>query len=332
MRSTSPVKIGVIGAGYMGQNHSRILSSLENSSLTSICDIDKKKTEIISKQYKLNSYSNIDDLLDKEDLDAISICLPTSLHFEVARKALKKQVAVFLEKPICATVNEAKTLVKQSKSLKIPIMVGHIERFNPVINEIKKRIQFGELGKIIQVHTQRFSPPPGRADDVSAVVDLATHDIDIIRYLLGEKPIRVYAETENKFHKKDDIMSALMRFRSGTIGIVEVSWLHPIKIRTLNVLGENGMYSANYLTQELFFYRQNDKLFNRNSFSPVGNPLADVIKIAFESKEPLLNELQAFINSVQSHTAMPVTATDGLIAIELAQKIADSGFKHKILK
>lgn len=332
MKNNQPVKIGVIGAGYMGQNHARILSSLENSNLTSICDIDKKKRDLISKQYKLNPYSNIEELLENEELDAISICLPTSLHFDTAKKALIKKIAVFLEKPICASVKEAKILVKQSKLQKIPIMVGHIERFNPVINEIKKRIQFGELGKIIQIHTQRFSPPPGRADDVSAIIDLATHDIDIIQFLLEEKPIRIYAETESKFHRKDDIMSSLMRFKSGTIGVVEVSWLHPIKIRNLNVVGENGMYSANYLTQELFFYRQNEKLFKGNIFSPIGNTHADVIKVAFESKEPLQIELQAFINAIQSHSTMPVTSTDGLIAIELAQKITDSGQTHKIIK
>lgn len=326
------IRMAVVGAGYMGQNHVRVLSSLPNVNLIAVCDTDNNKTETIAKQYKIKSYKNYKDLLNGEELDAISICLPTTLHFEAAMYALGKKVAVMLEKPICAKVEQARRVINLSNKLNVPIMVGHIERFNPVVNEIKRRIRTGELGRVLQVHTQRFSPPPGRAKDVSAIIDLATHDLDIINYLLDDVPVRLYAEKENKFHKKDDLMSALIRFRSGTIGLVEVSWLHPIKKRNLTIIGQNGMYVANYITQELFFYPQDGDLFKRANGEKHVATNADVIKIAFDSKEPLQVELKSFVDCLLSKSSMPVTAIQALNAIVLAEKIINSGERNKVLK
>lgn len=327
------LKTAVLGAGYMGQNHIRVLSSQPNVNIIAVCDIDRHKTKILAKQYKIKEYNNFYQLIRNEALEVIFICLPTSLHFQAAREALTRKIAVFVEKPICDSVVEAKKLIRLSNINKTALMVGHIERFNPVVNEIKHRIKSGELGKLLQIHTQRFSPPPARAHDVSAIIDLATHDIDIILYLVNEKPVRIYSETENRYHKKEDLMASLLRFKSGTIGLAEVSWLHPTKTRNLTVVGSNGMYTANYLTQELFFYKQNNKAFNnkyRNNRN--ANTWADVVKIAFEAREPLEIELEAFIEALRARAKMPVSGQDGLQALEMAQKMAKSGQIHKIVK
>lgn len=326
------IRLAIIGLGYMGQGHTRVLSVLPEVNVVAVCDKDSQKTGKISKQYKVKPYQNFLELLRKEELDAISICLPTSLHFKAASNAVKKGIALFIEKPICSKIEEAKDLIKIAKYQKVPIMVGHIERFNPVVNEIKQRIKSQELGKVLQIHTQRFSPPPARAFDVSAVVDLATHDIDIIQYILDQEPIRIYAETDNKAHKKEDLMTAILRFKNGVIGLVEVSWLHPTKTRKISVLGENGMYVADYLTQELYFYKQNNKYFKNQPFQPASATWADVVKIAFESREPLQIELEAFIGAILTKTPMPVTAQDGLKAIAMAQKMIKSGATHKVLR
>lgn len=326
------VKIAVLGLGYMGQSHARIFSSLGEVNLVAVCDKDTKIADKLSRQYKIKAYNNFGRLLESESLDAVSICLPTTLHFKAAQSAAKKGIAIFIEKPICENSLQAKKLIAITEAKKIPVMVGHVERFNPVINEIKQRIKSGELGKVLKIHTQRFSPPPTRAQDVSAVIDLATHDIDIIRYLIEQEPIRIYSETDSRAHKREDLMSATIRFKDGTIGLVEVSWLHPSKIRNLTVLGENGMYAADYITQELFFYRQNENLFKNNIFPPTMSTRADVVKIAFEAKEPLQIELSAFINSLISRSPMPVNAHDGLIAIEMAQKMIKSGSTNKVVK
>src|SRR3989344_2325110 len=254
------IRTAVLGLGYMGQNHTRILCGLENVSLIAVCDIDEAKTNKIAKQYKVRPYKDYRIMFQKEKLNAVFICLPTVFHFSSAIIAIKRKIAVFIEKPITVNLKQADQLIKASQLYKVPLMVGHIERFNPVVNEIKNRIKLKELGKIFKIHTRRFSPPTSRVSDVSAIIDLATHDIDIVKYLIDKPLERIFAETETIHHKKEDLMSALIRFKNGVMGVIEVSWLHPSKVRKLSVVGERGIYEADYLTQELFFYKQNKKM------------------------------------------------------------------------
>lgn len=326
-----PLKIAVIGAGYMGQNHVKILSSIGDVELVAVCDIDKTKTSKLAKQYKLRPFENYEALLEFIDIDAVSICLPTNLHFESASYFIKKRLPIFLEKPISEKVIEAKKIVILAKKYKTPVMIGHIERFNPVVNEIKQRIASGELGNIFKIHTQRLSPPRIGDQNVSVVVDLATHDIDVMLYLTGQSPTKIFAQTSSYFHKKEDLVSAVLNFNNNFFGIVEASWLHPTKTRSLSILGENGFYLANYLTQELFFYKQNKQLFN-NSYDPFSAVTkADVVKIAFQSQEPLYLELKAFVESLLNNKPMPVSEIDGLRALEIAYKIIRAGTRGKII-
>lgn len=326
------LRVAVLGLGYMGQNHTRILAGLENVNLVAVCDKDGSKAKYQATKFKTTYYTNYKELLLKEKPQTVFICLPTSLHFEAVMFALKLKIPTFVEKPIAATIVQAKKLVILSKLNKAPLMVGHIERFNPVITEIRNRLKTKELGRILLIHTQRFSPPPTRAQDVSAIVDLATHDIDIINFLVGELPTRIFAETDTRFHSKEDLMTALLRFKSGVIGVIEVSWLHPTKIRTLSVTGENGMYVANYLTQELLFYRQNVNIIKKKTIPSPDQNWADVIKIAFEAKEPLHLEIEAFIRALQSKSTMPITPEEALSALIITKKISQSGQYHSIIK
>lgn len=325
------MNVAVVGLGYMGQNHARVLSSLEGVDLVALCDADKSKVESNAKKFKVKSYTNYKKLLKEENIQAVFICLPTTLHFEASVFALNLQIPLFIEKPIAANIHQAKKILQLAKMKKVPVMIGHIERFNPVVNEIKQRIKYGELGKVLKIHTQRFSPPPGRGQDVSAITDLATHDIDIVRYLLDEDPSRIFAESETNSHSKEDMMSAILKYKSGVMGIIEVSWLHPNKVRSISIVGENGMYVANYLTQELFFYKRSTLITSQSNIAPSQN-WADVTKIAFESKEPLRIELESFISALRNKTKMPVTPEEGLMALIIAQKFSQSGKRHKVLK
>lgn len=326
------VNIAVLGLGYMGQSHVRVLSSLADTNLVAVCDIDEQKTRKIAKQYKLRSYHNFEKLLSGEKLDAVSVCLPTALHLKASAFALRKKIAVFVEKPITGTVSEAKKLIAIAKAENKPMMVGHIERFNPVVNEIKQRIKSGELGEVYQIHTQRVSPPTDLGVDVAVSVDLATHDIDIMLYLSGQKPERIYAESLSKLLKNNDSIIAIVRFENGIVGLVEASWLYPIKKRTLSVLGEKGLYVADYITQELFFYKRNESLFKSPTYLNYAAVKADVVKIAFRWREPLQVELESFIDALRFGRKMPVSAASGLAALEIAHIFEKSSVQNRVIK
>ena len=326
------VNIAVLGLGYMGQSHVRVLSSLAHTNLIAVCDIDDQKTRKIAKQYKLRSYNNFEKLLSNEKLDAVSVCLPTALHLSASCVALAKKIAVFVEKPICSTVSEAKKLISIAKAENKPIMVGHIERFNPVVNEVKQRIKSGELGEVYQIHTQRVSPPTDLGVDVPVSVDLATHDIDIMLYLSGQEPERIYAESVSKLLKNNDSTIAMIRFENGVIGLIEASWLYPIKKRTLSVLGEKGLYVADYITQELFFYKRNESLFKSNNYLNYAAVKADVVKIAFDWREPLQIELESFVDALRFGRKMPVSGVEGLKALEIAHIFEKSSAQNRIIK
>lgn len=311
-------RIAVLGVGYMGENHARVLSTFKDVTLVAVCDKNVSKAREIARKYKIRAYKDYRELLERETLDAVSICLPTILHYEVCLHvaSLGKKIVIFVEKPICTSVGEARELIKQAKKKNISMMVGQIERFNGVVNEIKKRIVSGSIGKILKIQTQRFSPSPDRGKNDSVIVDLATHDIDVIIYLLGSYPRRVYAETDNILHHKSDLVTAILRFKDGVVALIEAGWLYPRKVRSLLVLGEKGMLVANYLSQELNYYPTTG---------------SGAVKIPFSYREPLQVELRAFINAARQKEKMPVSAEDGLRALVIAEKIENSGRTKKII-
>ncbi|MDP3765821.1 MAG: Gfo/Idh/MocA family oxidoreductase, partial [Nanoarchaeota archaeon] len=148
------LNVAVIGAGSMGKNHARVYSGLDNVNLVSVCDYNKETAKEIVKLYKINCYKNYKEMLKKEKIDAVSICVPTKLHKQVALDAIKSKINVLVEKPIAATTAEAKEIINAAAKNKVKLMVGHIEIFNPVVQELKKRIEKNELGNILQVHCE----------------------------------------------------------------------------------------------------------------------------------------------------------------------------------
>src|SRR3990167_10058449 len=183
----SNLKALIVGLGYMGKNNGRILSSMENVTLAAVADPNVKAARTIGRMYKVITYESLEEALAEENVDFVTIAAPTVLHYQLAKICISRKIPTFIEKPITETVYQAKSLLAMLKKTKIPLMVGHIERFNPVVNEIKQRVNTGELGKIIKIHAQRFSPPVNRPQDVSAIIDLATHDIDVICHILKKK-------------------------------------------------------------------------------------------------------------------------------------------------
>jgi predicted dehydrogenase len=328
------LKTAVIGVGSMGKNHARVYSELAEANLVGVSDANAATAESIGKVFGVNSYSDYHELLEKEKPQAVSVAVPTVLHEQVVTDVLKSGADVLVEKPIAATIEEGQRLIALAKKLNRKLMVGHIVRFNPAIQELKKRLDAGELGRIYQVFCRRAGPFPARIRDVGVVIDLAPHDVDIIRFLTGLDPIRLYAETEQRIHTDhEDLVLGMLRLPEGITAAVEINWLTPTKIREVLVLGERGLFRVDDLTQDLYFYENAqasgltwDSLKNLRGVSEGG-----MERYAIQRFEPLKAELQGFLKAIQGNTTVPVTGEDGLAALRIALALVEAGKSHQVI-
>jgi predicted dehydrogenase len=268
----------------------------------------------------------------KETLDAVVIAVPTSLHLEVGMAALQRDLHILVEKPIAGDLQDANTLAAEADRRGRHLAVGHVERFNPAVRDLKARLTKGELGRILQIHARRLGPFPPRIRDVGVVIDLATHDIDVMHHLIGGEVVRLFAETERRINTAhEDMLSAILKFDGGTVGVLDVNWLTPTKVRDLSVLGERGMFHVNYLSQELTFYA--------NSSVPPGQDAAtlsavtegNMVRFQIPHAEPLRVELLSFLGSVASGKPVEVGAADGIRALRLATQLMESAERGKAI-
>lgn len=329
------VRVAVIGLGSMGRNHARVYHEMSDSDLVAISDTDLALVSSVADTYAVPVFSQYTEMLRKTKPDAVSIAVPTAFHEEVAMAALEAGAHVLIEKPIAATLAEGERLIERATQLNRKLMVGHIVRFNPAIQELKRKLQDGELGRIFQIVGRRVGPFPARVRDVGVVVDLATHDLDLMRFLTGSDPLRIYAETEKRINTNlEDLVVGLLRFPGGITGVLEINWLTPTKVREVLVLGERGLFRVDDLTQDLFFY-ENAEI--SNNFWPALQTLKGVsegsmIRYAIQRYEPLKAELQAFVRAIQHDTSVPVTGDDGIAALKLALSMVESGRTHRVIE
>ena len=327
------INVAVIGTGSMGRSHARVYSQMKEANLAAICDTDGQRAKEISKEYGARGYSDCEAMLKSEKIDAVSVCVPTKLHSDIALKAIRRKIHVLVEKPIAATIDEAKEMIAEAGKNEAKLMVGHIERFNPVVLELKRRIKANQLGRIYQVHAARISPFPRRIIDVGVIVDLAIHEIDIMKHLIDSKIKRVYAETARRIHSShEDLLIGTIRFENNILGVINANWLTPKKIREISVTGEKGMFAANYLAQELYFHENDFTRQNSGYDSSFMNVVeGKMTRIKVEKSEPLMNELKAFVQSIASNKNPPVTGADGLEALDIAQKFIESSKTNKVI-
>lgn len=324
----------VIGTGSMGKNHARNYFEMEGVELAAVCDSRKKIASGIADRFRCEAYSDYRKLLSDYDIDVASIVVPTRHHKKVAVEFMKAGVSVLVEKPIAATVAEGEKMVAVADKHGVKLSVGHIERFNPAVVELKRRLDRGALGKIFEIRAHRIGPFPARIRDVGVVIDLATHDIDLMRYLTGSEVARLYAETERRIHTShEDLLSGLLKFKNNNIGVLSVNWLTPEKIREINVTGEKGMFVARYLSQELFFHENVEAKRGEYNYSDIlmGVGEGDVTSIRIKRREPLRLELEAFAECVRKNTPPPVSGRDGIEALHIATLLIESSKKNKVI-
>ena len=326
------INVGVIGVGNMGQHHARIYSKLENSNLVCICDINEKRGKEIAEKYGCKYYKNYIDMLKNEKLDAVSVCVPTSLHHEVAKNVILNGINLLIEKPIAKTVEEGEELVKLAKEKNVKLTVGHIERFNPAIRKLKEMIAQNELGNITSVIARRVGLFPPQIKDADVIIDLAVHDIDVFNYLFNKTPVRVYAKSGRALINKRADFSDIFLEYEGVSGFIQVNWITPIKIRSLAVNGTRGYVELNYITQEINFYKSNYET-SHNDFGDFvikfGSPEKKIIDI--KKEEPLKIELESFINCIKAGEEPLVTGEDALNSLKVAEAIIRSAKEKKVI-
>jgi UDP-N-acetylglucosamine 3-dehydrogenase len=249
-------------------------------------------------------------------------------------EVIRHGIHVLIEKPITFSVDEAKVIIEAARKAKVQLMVGHIERFNPAVIALKKHLLDDELGHVFQVDARRQGPLPERINDVGVVVDLAVHDLDIMRYLTQAEITRVYAETEHRVNsQKEDLLSGVVRLSNGTIGTLLINWITPTKIREFYATGERGMFKVDYLTQDLFFFENAKAQGGEWDTLRVLRGVSEgrMVRYSIEKREPLRVEHEAFLAAVRGEAPVPVSGEDGLKALTLAQAIVASGSAHKII-
>jgi predicted dehydrogenase len=260
--------------------------------------------------------------------------VPTLEHLPVAREVLRRGIHLLIEKPIAFTVEEGAEIIRLAADAGAVLTVGHVERYNPAILALKARLLAGDLGRVYQVHARRLGPFPARVRDVGVVIDLASHDLDIMRYLLEAEATRVYAETARRIHTEhEDLLSGLIRFANDAIGVLDINWLTPTKIRELMVTGERGMFLVNYLTQDLTFFENSTAPAAWDTLSNItGVSEGAMMRPRIDKAEPLRVELERFVAAAQGEAADLVSGQDGLQALALARALVAAGQTGTVIR
>jgi len=324
-------RMAVVGVGSMGRNHVRVLMDLPDVEVVGLADPDTEAAGEVARKYRLPLYADDRQLFDERTPEAVVIAVPTVHHREAVLAAFDRGIHVLVEKPIAASVRDAEELIAAAERNKLVLGVGHIERFNPAVIELKRRMDAGELGRVFMIHARRQSPYPKRIQDVGVASDLATHELDMMRYLTGSKVTSVSAEILKVMQSnREDSIFGLLRFDNGVLGVLDVNWITPTTVRELTITGSRGMFVVNYHAQELAFFENPAALVPANATNwMIGRDFTvdagHMTRFQIARREPLRSELESFVHCVRTGQRPLVTGEDGLHALRLALDILADG-------
>jgi predicted dehydrogenase len=298
-----PVRVGVIGVGVMGYNHARVLAELPNATLVGVADPDRGQAIRVANAIGCEAVADHKTLIDL-GMDAAVIAAPTHLHHAIALECIAAGLHVLVEKPIAPSVEEGRQIVAAARRAGVTLMVGHVERFNPAVQAIKQALE-GE--QILSIAITRVGPFPPRMSNVGVVIDLAVHDIDLIRWFTDSDITEVQPQLSSARATREDI--ALLQFRtaSGVLAHINTNWLTPFKARTVHVATQDKYVIGDLLTRQVTecFGFQQDGSYSMRHLS-VGHA------------EPLREELVAFVDAIQANAVPPVTGEEGVASLEVA--------------
>ncbi|QWR76281.1 Gfo/Idh/MocA family protein [Candidatus Magnetomonas plexicatena] len=305
---SSRLRVGVIGTGYFGKHHARVLSELKNTDLVAVSDINLSTAEEVGTRLNVRVYENYRDLL--KQVEAVVIATPTATHYNIAMECMCAGVHLFVEKPIASTVDEADVMIRMSQSKDLVLQVGHIERFNPGFKSIGKCL-VNETP--IYIAAERVSPLIERALNVDVTLDLMIHDIDIAYAVAKSEVKSVHVAGESVVSERLDSVSAWIEFENGMRASLTADRVSKEKRRTFKAVGKNNFLTLDYITQELLCYDYSGNMETINIASDV---------------EPLKEELSSFVDCVISGGHPVVSGYDGRRALDLALRITTALRDH----
>ncbi|MCJ7643239.1 MAG: Gfo/Idh/MocA family oxidoreductase [Candidatus Aminicenantes bacterium] len=295
------VRIGIIGVGYLGTQHARILSYLEEAELKAVADIDFQKALQIGNRHGVRYFQNYEEMID--DIDAAVVATDTSAHFSVSMNLLKQGKHVLVEKPITASVEQGEQLVEIAAKNNLIFQVGHLERFNPAVEAVENMIS---EPKFIEV--QRLGSFSARSLDIDVVLDLMIHDLDIILALIKDDVVAIKSSGIHVVSEKTDIANARLEFKSGCVATLTASRVHQGKVRKLRIFEPTSYYSIDYIDQEV-------KIF------PLDGRQTDIKTLKIQKEEPLKKELKNFLDCIETGKNTKVSGAEGLRALRLAYSV-----------
>ena len=314
--TSSPVKVGVIGIGNMGWHHARVFSLLKDADLIGVADPNEVRGKLAVDQFQCDWYKDYQDLIPK--VDAICIAVPTLLHHKVGIDCLKAGVNVLIEKPIAANELEAKSLINASKNNNCLLQVGHIERFNPAFRELNKIVHNEE---IVVLEARRHSPNADRANDVSVVMDLMIHDIDLVLELVNSKIQKLAAIGGRNSDGLIDYVNATIVFKNNIIASLTASKMSHKKIRSLSAHCQNSLVETDFLNHSLQIHRKSHESYTAEHGELVYRNDGYVEEVSTTSIEPLYAELEHFLKCVQGKESPEVDGEQASRALKIADFI-----------
>jgi predicted dehydrogenase len=300
----------------MGRNHARVLASMPDIDFVGIVE----PAGVPFLPYNVPVFDNLQDLLSQTD--AVVVATPTGTHEDIVLQCADAGVHVLVEKPVALTVESGERMANALDGL--VGAVGHIERFNPAIRQLKSRLLQGDIGRVFQVATRRQNGYPNRIVDVGVVLDLASHDFDLTAWILDSSYNQVFGLVRSE-SGRDDVMLASGVMSDGVLVNHVVNWLSPIKERIVTVTGQHGTFVANTVLGDLTLYR--------NAVEPVGwDSVAnfrgvsegDAVRFAYPKKEPLVAELEGFLDAVRGVGSEFVSVRDGVQVLRVAEAVLQS--------
>ena len=319
------LRTGVIGTGSMGKNHVRLHSELAN--LVGVFDIDRAQAKKVADRFNVKVFDSVDDMLGQ--VDAISVCTTTTNHFDCTMKALLAGKSVLLEKPFTGDPTTASELCQVAEREGVTLAAGFLERFNPVVSAVQKAVQAGTFGRIISLASRRVSSLPSRIRDVGAIMDLGTHDVDVLRYISSTEVEAVFALGGMISNPKfEDNANILMEMGNDIIGFVEINWLTPMKVRKVSLTCSGGFVQLDYMDQSLEFSSSTmGEIDSTNGFRV---PLEyDVHRISVRKEEPLKRELEDFFRAAESHSEPFVGCREAVADLKVCHAALDSLAQRK---